>query len=60
MSAIRCLGYLCEFLESDIIDYRDLIITAMVKEVGHLDQKTAEIAMVALELLFYKMIKEEI
>jgi hypothetical protein len=60
ISAIRCLGYLCEFLEADIVDYRDLIITAMLKELANLDQKTAEIALVALDVLFEKMLTAEV
>lgn len=59
-AAINALCYFSEHLIPNIFEYHNLIIPALLKQVGDLSQKVAGKALVAIDVFFDGMEKEDI
>lgn len=54
-AAINSLCYFCEFLYPDILDYYQLILTTLIKEVTGLGEELTKTALTALDLICDKL-----
>lgn len=59
-AAINALCYFSEHLIPNIFEYHSLIIPALIKQVGDLSHKVAGKALVAMDVFFDGMEKEDI
>jgi hypothetical protein len=59
-AAIKCLCYFCEFMYPDILDYYELILNALMKDINELGDDLTTAALTTLDLLCDKLESEQI